>query len=573
LDAVLLDRRSVLPWALVLAVLGGCAPEREAELLSVRTVAPERIEPGHTLRVRGDGFPPGRPARIRLEGVAHRPGHAPRSVGAELRGRALSSDRIEASFTEEALEALGGRGTLRGRAIVLFDATPEGAVVGRSPAIVLDVSPASTSRLNEELARTRAAIEAVTSLGLSLGEESPDETGLPIEAIEEGSPAARAGLVVGDRLIALDGVRLHELSDFVASPTEDRPQIEVAREGEAAPFAVRIAITRHTAIAPRSLRGGQAALGWVLAVLLLVAPTASVLDRLAERPGARAQGERRGLLRRARSFAAPILRALIGAAFFVAIALLAHAHLLRVPLETLALGVLAARTSAAYMAAQGSVRARLRAACAAFALAVPAALAIGIVCASAGTTDLEALHARAGTTPWEWTALRSPAGPFVLALLVLGGAWRAPSGGAQRGDGIAARFAGLVDEIVALTLAAVGGIVLFGGWSCEIERDSLERVVGPVLFAVKALALWIAMRRIGASSPRLSAVGILARMGIAACAIALTLAWGAWREAPELETALAEVLAAALACAAMFFLARRIVHGRPSPLAPPHPFS
>src|SRR5690554_2173252 len=77
------------------AALAACAPEHESELLEVRHVAPERIEPGQLLRIHGEGFPPGRNGRVRLEGNFHAPGASARRVELDLEATAVSTDEVE----------------------------------------------------------------------------------------------------------------------------------------------------------------------------------------------------------------------------------------------------------------------------------------------------------------------------------------------------------------------------------------------------------------------------------------------------------------------------------------------
>ena len=124
--------------------LAGCEAPREAELLGIADVSPERLEPGRTIVVEGAGFPPGRSGSVRFTGTSHRPGRAPVEVRVEVTGRALSAERVEARFTRDALEAMGGRGTLHGHVWAVFETRDgQGTVVGRSARLELDVSTAS----------------------------------------------------------------------------------------------------------------------------------------------------------------------------------------------------------------------------------------------------------------------------------------------------------------------------------------------------------------------------------------------------------------------------------------------
>lgn len=543
-----------LAWA---ACASACAPARESELLEVRRVAPDRIEPGHLLQIRGAGFPPGRAGRIRLEGQMHPPGASARAVAIELEAQAVSSEEVEARFTGAALAALGGRGTLHGRVTVIF-AAAQGTVIGRSPRVVLDVIPESTDRLGEELARRRRGAELAERLGLTLGEEAPDEPGLPVELVAEGSIGARAGLASGDRLIALEDVRLHALSDFVAPPARREARLAVLREGEAAPFVVLVpaGVRREHVLSQGELIVARVALGWVLLVLLLLAPSARFVQAWLRGPAAPSRPRAAFLARHGRA----LLRGSIGAALLLAIVGLDHAGLLVAPLEAVVLVALAARTSAAYLSGQTGRATPFRALAPALSAAgavLVVALALACVAAIGGTTDLAALHRMQGPAPWEWTALRTPAGPLLTASILAAGAWSARE---RKG-----RVAGLAGEAMALVLAAVVAAVLLGGFSAGEAASEQARALAAVAFIAKGLLAWSVMRRAGtiawtARDGVKLAVALLAAM-------ALTAAWIAWEPGAELERALAEVLTAALALTLVLGWARPRL-----PIAPARPF-
>ena len=69
--------------ALGLILLSACSAYDDLGLLEVESIEPPEIEPGTTLRIRGDGFPLGRTPAITLRGSVHRPGAAVVEIGAE----------------------------------------------------------------------------------------------------------------------------------------------------------------------------------------------------------------------------------------------------------------------------------------------------------------------------------------------------------------------------------------------------------------------------------------------------------------------------------------------------------
>lgn len=530
-----------------------CTPVRESELLEVRRVTPDRISPGHDLEVRGAGFPPGRAGRLRIEGQMHPPGEPSRAVSVELAARAASSEEVEARFTADALAALGGRGTFRGRVTVVF-AADQGAVIGRSPRVVLDVMPESTARLGEELARRRRGAELAARLGLTLGEQTPDRPGLPVELVAEGSIAARAGLEAGDRLIGLEGVRLHALSDFAPPRGRREARIEALHEGDGPPFVVLVPTGERSEklLSQGELIVARVALGWVLLVLLLLAPSARFVQAWWRAPAARPDRRPR-FARHGRA----MLRASIGAALLVTIVALDRAGLLAVPLEAIVLAMFAVGTSAGYLAGHAAKGSALRSVIAPAGAVLVVAVALACVAAIGGTTDLAALHRMQGPAPWEWTALRTPAGPMMIGVILAVGAWSARE---RQG-----RLAALAGEATALVLAAVVAAVLLGGFCAGEAPSEGARALAAAGFVVKGLLAWSAMRRAGAIAWTAREGGKVALALIAA--LALTAAWMAWAPGPEIERALAEVLTGALALTLALAWARR----RPLP-APARPF-
>ncbi len=548
--------RAVAGAAAVATLLfGGCAPRPESDLLEVREVGPERVEADSRLEVRGAGFPAGRVAELRLEGRLHRPGERPRQVRVDLEGRARSADLLEVILTEAALEELG-RGTLHGRLTVAFDAVGEGAVVGRSPPIVLDVAPPSRERLGAALDHRRRATELTQVFGVELSEEDPSAAGLPVRAVREGSPATAAGLVEGDRVVALDGLRLHNLSDFVPAPDVSLVRVEVAREGEAGTFEVALSVpARQDAVPLALLRFGQAALAWVLVILLTLAPSASLLDWLIQ-PSSAPRRSKPGVR---------MLRQVVGGAFLIALVALERAELLHVPLEIVLVSTLAAKAAAAHLGTPAGTRpwARLGALAGALGASVLAAVAVSAVGAAGGSTDLVTLHEQQGAWPWEWAAARSPAGPLTAVLIVAAGAYRRRAAGA----GASSRLAGAVEELVALVLAAVVAAVLLGGWRAPSHAHWIWTALGPALFALKGLVCWAAMRRAARMGSRWLARGTVALLAAASAA-----AWIVWEPPGDVVQALAEVTTAAAGVVALSLVLRRLTDPpQPEPV-PLHPF-
>ncbi len=491
LGRVLMRLTSTILWSLIVVGAMGCEAQREADLLEVSAVEPARISPERTLRVRGAGFPPGRDAILRFEGTMRRPGAAPTEVSVELTGRAVAAEQIEARFTPEALEQLGGRGTLHGRVIAIFEAAEgRGRVIGRSPELDLDIVSSTTERLHGQLVRRRAAAALLDDLGLSLADESPDAEGLPITLVQGGSIAEHAGLLAGDRLIAAEGVRAHDPSDVLPGPGLDTITLRLARPGEAAPFVVVLptGVTASHDVSAKSVRAGLIALGWALLVLVLLAPSAGLADWIASAarvgtPTTRTRGAA-ALWRRHRGDVPPAAVGLLGLASLPA---LDRTLALNIKLDALLLGLLALRVGAAWLGtASRPVRTRLLALVGAAASVLAVGVGLGAIAALGGTTDLSALSVQSAA-PWEWTLLRTPVAVPALGLVGLGCAWRSRDEGAPY-------LAKLIDDGVLLAIAATTVAILVGGWGSGTSQGPLRLARG-LQFVTFSFGLWLFLRR------------------------------------------------------------------------------
>src|SRR5690606_4193193 len=106
------------------------------------------------------------------------------------------------------------------------------------------------------------------------------------ERVAPGSRAADAGLIEGDRILALGGLRLLSRDELIPPEGLETIELEVTREGEAAPFLVVLALRGLGQSVSRAwiVIAQLAALVWIGALVLL-GPGAALLDRLA--PGSR----------------------------------------------------------------------------------------------------------------------------------------------------------------------------------------------------------------------------------------------------------------------------------------------
>jgi S1-C subfamily serine protease len=170
---------------------------------------------------------PGRGPRAGL-GLVARVGDAWRTGGGTRVDAYLELDvAVQAGFSGGLVVDLAGR------ALGLASA---GLVRGAA----LAIPPATLRRIVDALAAhgtVRRGYLGVASLPVAVpagaGAGAPRRTALLLTAVEDGSPAARAGLLVGDVLLEVDGAPVEEIGDLL-------PHLEPERIGA----RVRLAVAR-----------------------------------------------------------------------------------------------------------------------------------------------------------------------------------------------------------------------------------------------------------------------------------------------------------------------------------------
>lgn len=503
------------PWLATLAAAAlavGCGQPVRAELLPLGEVFPERVSPGQRLTLSGAGFPPGRHGRLRLRGTSYGPGREPRVVDVALPARALGPERVEARVTGALLQELGGRSTFRGEIEIAFEsAALDGEVVGTLAGAILDFVP-------EDPSASSGAAAAWLGLGLALSEDA--SPGALVREVAEGSRAAQAGIAVGDRIVELEGVRVLAPSDVDPPPGLEQVTLLIARDPDPRPFRATIDLRGLDQQVPtEALRLFQlAALVWMLA-FLLAGPTAPWIDRLV---GAECHGMPWGFA----LAAAPIALALrLGFEVLPAISVLGAI-----------LALTAGRLAVAVLAAKGA-RARLTA----FARGSAGMLAMAAMLSGTtftlGSSDPALLEQSQGWAPWDWAALRSPAGALGALLVVIAAA----SGPVASGARVRA-----IDDVLVAALASCAAIALAGGASaasCFEGTQPALRAAGFLPYLLVSSAIAIVMRRARNRGARIGTVAIaLTSLFGSALAVALGIGWSALDVPREVERAVGELL-------------------------------
>ncbi len=503
-----------LAWLLIAT---GCARTPSVRLLDVNGVGPARIESGELLRVSGSGFPSGRSARVRLDGVVTRPAETSRPVALVLDARAVSPERIEARAGHALFAQLGGGGTFRGRVEVEFSAAVPGAepVSGASDEVVVLFVAPTVTRLSTELLHARDAHELLAFLGARPAYEA-DTDGVRLEHVDGNGRAAAAGLHAGDVIVESEGAIVASLGDLAPPRAARVLRVRVKRAGESAPLALTLTL-RGLGGAPDpewSWAAAFVALFWLLA-LLRFAPTARLVGSAQRQLAAAA---------RLVTTRGDLLGALLAALFAAALAAVP-----RLPSAIDAVSVFGALFALRLVAAARGSRADRRARIGrALTLELSAGGALAAILVDAGTTRLAQLAAAQSLAPLALGALAGPV-PLVAALLWLRVACVAEPLAASAvaeprvARAVAAARTSIDAEFVRRALAvALLALVAFGGASST--PAGAPHALGATIVAACALLLSLATSRLRAlgpvSLPRVAAVG----GAVALASLALVLA-------------------------------------------------
>src|SRR5208282_4641239 len=85
----------------LLSAGGSCSRDGAPQLVRVSEITPREVELGDRVAVVGDGFPPGRQARVTFRGTLHRPGERPvRDAEIVTAGLAAGPQQVEIAFSE-----------------------------------------------------------------------------------------------------------------------------------------------------------------------------------------------------------------------------------------------------------------------------------------------------------------------------------------------------------------------------------------------------------------------------------------------------------------------------------------
>ena len=238
---------------------------------------PHALEVGDRLTLTGSGFPEGRAAKVSFQGDVFRAGQSPlRDVTIVATAAASDPHSIAVTLNAELAREFCGAGdavhaTFRGATTAAFQARESGAppVRGTLEGVVLDVNPASISK--SALALHEAEAQRFAEYAGMAVVHSEERDVLLIDTIDPEGRAARAGLLPGDALLELDGVRLASLSDLIPPPRARLSHVSVRRGDEQRPSTFALDVSGFQPGSPSELAPAATLLGFAVALLLLFA--------------------------------------------------------------------------------------------------------------------------------------------------------------------------------------------------------------------------------------------------------------------------------------------------------------
>ncbi len=587
---------------LIAFLLVACIREGSPQLIQVLEVAPREAEVGDRLVILGSGFPQGKPAHLAFRGTLFRPGERPiedAEINAE--GTVRNAQQIELAFTD-ALEALfcGAAArmthtTFDGELEVAFTAASPGAppIAATLYKVSLDVRP-PPPRAAVALAQDAEGDRALKFFGITVSPELPATGGLAIENVVPGSRADQAGVVVGDVLVKVDGVRISSKSDAIPTPGAHTVVLAVRRGGDPREQFKQVAADGFKSTAPAELLGAAIVIALAAAfILLFLAPSAGSSSWIERRFAARLRAE-------------ATARALPHDAAFWIVGALVSAVLVAVPFgqyrvaASLDVGIVFVVLVTALLTAtlvtgggtsRWSIVGTARAVWHVFSRHVAAALAVVGVVVVAGSLRVHDIVRAQGGAPWDWNALRSPI-TFALFVVFVAGVFAegddtpstlveasTPTAPSVASGTPRARLFTIARHAALFVSSGVAVALFLGGWqlpgldAAQAGGPSGASLVGAAAFVAKTWGLvalvTIVRRTVPLRGNEAAAIAWKYLVPIALVALALAFGWRLWSPPRALDRMASGVLFVALLLLAAQ-LVQRVRYGLKSPHAHAH---
>jgi NADH-quinone oxidoreductase subunit H len=588
---------------------GACARDASPQLVQVLDVAPREVEAGDHLAIVGQGFPPGKAARVTFRGTLRRPGErAEHGAEIEAQGAVTGPEQVQLAFSETTQALFCGAAdravhtTFDGEVEVAFAAAVPGAppVAGVLRHVTLDVHPSGAASGAE---RDREGARALAWLGLKA---TPGATGLSVEAVGAGSRAEAAGLAAGDVLTSFDGLRITSMGDVVPAPGAREAVVGVRHGASAVESLKTVSVEGFRQAPPTELLAATLiVLAALAAVLFFAAPSrpalAASVQRVILRLRASAAVERGARTspakRLARALASAAREALPPAGAPAVVDVLVCALLAAMPLgqylvaARLDVGLLFVGAATALvvvaLVARGATWRGLTAAAHVAWQHVPASVAVAAVVFETGSLRVQEIERAQGGWPWDWLAFRSPAS--LAACLLLLACARIEPDVPPPASALAARVEELdgrgpsprgtwldaARRAHRLVVAGLASALFLGGWllpgvspAVQNARPALE-AAGCAWLLLKMWGLVTLLAWGRQALPRRTAVersrrAALWQAPVSLGVLAATVAWAWWSPPGPAQTLVSGALVA-LAGLAVLAMAHRVRAGLAAP--------
>jgi hypothetical protein len=473
----------------------GCVSSRESfpPLLQVTEVGPSEVEVGDKLELRGEGFPVGKIAIVTFRGAVYRLGEAPLpQAELRVRGFAATGNIVELRIDDEVRAAFTGpsaHATFRGEVEVAF-AAPRGSIApvyGVLHAAVFDVRGPDLPQNPAWYTRIGMGAQAFADGGgfsarqgeglLHLQGISAELSGpqLVVRDVEAGSPAASAGLVSGDVLVAWDGLNVRSFADVSLETDAQRVEVLVRRPGQTHDQALSMMLHPAASIAPRdAVLGTLGVFAFAILVVVLFGARWQAFDAVVQVMASAGGGPRERN---------PAVHVLAGAFVFALFAAMPYLRYLLVQQFDLPILFALLITMNAVAQARG-VRGG-------WVVMLVSQLTLGL--ALLATSFLEGSLAFAdawrgqGAEPWRWNVAQDPARVVLFVVVVAASVIEVPRPNPSK----ALERARLVLASAVVTTLFLGAGRMPETWEVSRYRD-IVTVIGALVFVAKAFGvMWI----------------------------------------------------------------------------------